>query len=806
MTQKEMEIKAKMLVEQMTIEEAASQLLYTSPAIERLEIPEYNWWNEALHGVARAGTATVFPQAIGMAASFDDTLLEEVFSAVSTEARAKYNAVSALGDRDIYKGLTFWTPNINIFRDPRWGRGHETYGEDPYLTMRMGNAAIRGLQGDGKYLKTAACAKHFAVHSGPENLRHEFNAVVSPKDMAETYLPAFESAVKDAHVESVMGAYNRVNGEPCCGSKRLLKTLLRDQWGFDGYVVSDCWAVRDFHENHKVTETPAQSASLALSMGCDINCGCTYEHLLKGVREGLISEKDIRRSAFRALLTRMKLGVFDKDCEYDAIPYEAIGAKEHVQLALKMAEESAVLLKNDGILPLNRDSVKSIAVIGPNAYRQIALFGNYHGDSAEYVTNLDGIRRLAGENIRIFYSAGCHVTKKADDFLARPERLMSEAISAAKAADVVILCMGLDSEIEGEQGDAGNADAAGDRISLMLPEVQQELCRKVMEVGKPVILVLNSGSCLDIHEFEAKSSAIMQCWYSGEQGGTALANLLFGITNPSGKLPLTFYYNDQPMPAFTDYSMQNRTYRYVKTKMLYPFGYGLSYVQTRLHHLELFRDGEAIRGSIQIKNEGIGDTDEVIQIYLRYQGEAFEKPSFSLCWFGRVHIEGNEEKEVKFRIGEQQLKSVLENGERRLLPGIYTIYAGTNAPDERSTELTGKYPLSRNFCVEEGQIRIAQKENIPSDYVVTFPEKFVPKEIVPRKKARYSTQSPLCDLLRNPDAWALITSMLPELDSQMADSTLRTMPIPFADMMSYSGKKLEEDMTAKLDAELEKIG
>lgn len=462
-------------------------------------------------------------------------------------------------------------------------------------------------------MKTAACAKHFAVHSGPENLRHEFNALTSPKDLEETYLPAFEAAVKDANVESVMGAYNRVNGEPCCGSSTLLGYYLRDKWGFEGHVVSDCWAVRDFHENHKVTQTPAQSAALAISAGCDINCGCTYEHLLNGVKEGLVSETDIRTSAYRALLTRMKLGMFDTDCEYDAISYDVVGCEKHVELALKMAEESMVLLKNDGILPLDKNRIKSIAVIGPNAYRQIALFGNYHGDSADYVTNLDGIRNAVREGIRVFYSAGCHITKRSDDMLARPDRLKSEAISVAKAADVVILCMGLDSEIEGEQGDAGNADAAGDRKSLFLPEVQQELCRSIMALNKPTVLTLNSGSCLDIHEFEEKSNAILQCWYSGEQGGNALANILFGDTSPSGRLPLTFYYNDQPLPDFTDYSMRNRTYRYIRTKMLYPFGYGLSYAQTCLERLRLSWEGEELRGTVQVKNESKRKTEEIIR-------------------------------------------------------------------------------------------------------------------------------------------------------------------------------------------------
>lgn len=406
---------AEELVAKMTVEEAASQLLHHAPAIERLGVPEYNWWNEALHGVGRAGIATVFPQAIGMAAAFDPDFLKREAEIIAEEARAKYNAAQEAGDRDIYKGLTYWSPNINIFRDPRWGRGHETYGEDPTLTGKLGNAFIEGLQGDGEYLKIAACAKHFAVHSGPEALRHEFNAVVSEKDLWETYLPAFETAVKDADVESVMGAYNRTNGEPCCGSKRLLVDILRGEWGFQGHVVSDCWAVRDFHETHKYTARPEESASLAVRMGCDLNCGCTYERLLTGLEKGLITEEEIRRSAVRLFTTRYALGMFDEDCPYNEIPYRVVAQPENKKAALTAAEESMVLLKNDGILPLKEESLESIGVIGPNAYSQAALYGNYHGDSDEYITNLDGIRRAVGDKIRIFYSQGCHLYIAADD-------------------------------------------------------------------------------------------------------------------------------------------------------------------------------------------------------------------------------------------------------------------------------------------------------------------------------------------------------------------------------------------------------
>ncbi|MCD7806988.1 MAG: glycoside hydrolase family 3 C-terminal domain-containing protein, partial [Lachnospiraceae bacterium] len=476
----------------MTIEEAASQLLHSAPAIERLGIPAYNWWSEALHGVARAGIATVFPQAIGMAAAFDPDFLKKEAQVIATEGRAKYNAAVAMGDRDIYKGLTFWSPNINIFRDPRWGRGQETYGEDPFLTAECGKAFVEGLQGDGEYLKTAACAKHFAVHSGPESLRHQFNAQVSSKDLRETYLPAFEALVKDAHVEAVMGAYNRTNGEPCCGSRTLLVDILRREWGFTGHVVSDCWAVRDFHEHHHVTENGAQSASMAVRMGCDLNCGCTYEHLLEGLKEGLITEEEIRRSAVRLFTTRYKLGMFATDCDYHQIPYTEVHKKKHVRMALKAAERSIVLLKNDGILPFNKEKIRTLGVIGPNAYSVPALYGNYNGDSDQWVTNLDGIRKLSGEKIRVLYSRGCSVLCGPKEKLSRRERFYSEAVAVAQNSDVVILCVGLDGTLEGEQGDTGNSDAAGDKTTLLLPECQRVLIQKVLGAGKPVVLVINS--------------------------------------------------------------------------------------------------------------------------------------------------------------------------------------------------------------------------------------------------------------------------------------------------------------------------
>lgn len=544
---------AEELVDQMTLMEKASQLRYDAPAIPRLHIPAYNWWNESLHGVARGGTATVFPQAIGLAASFDREMLEEIGEAIALEGRAKYNAAVKLDDRDIYKGLTFWAPNVNIFRDPRWGRGHETYGEDPYLSSRLGVSYIRGLQGDGETMKAAACAKHFAVHSGPEALRHEFDAEVSEKDLRETYLPAFQACVQEGHVEAVMGAYNCVNGEPCCGSKTLLKKILREEWGFDGHVVSDCWAIKDFHENHLVTGTPVQSAALAMEAGCDLNCGVTYLHLVHACQQRLVTEAQITEAAVRLFTTRILLGIFDGS-EYDSVPYTVVECKEHRDLSERAARESAVLLKNNGILPLDREKIKTIGIIGPNADSRKALIGNYHGTSSEYITVLEGVRRLVGNEVRILYSDGCHLYENKTENLAREQDRLSEARIVARESDVVILCMGLDETLEGEEGDTGNSYASGDKVDLRLPESQRMLMQAVAKEKKPTVLCLMAGSDIDLSFAEEHFDAIVDLWYPGAYGGAAAADILFGKYSPSGKLPITFYESLEELPAFEDYS------------------------------------------------------------------------------------------------------------------------------------------------------------------------------------------------------------------------------------------------------------
>ena len=692
MNRAEAKKKAQALVAQMDVMEAAAQLSYDAPAIDRLNIPEYNWWNEALHGVARAGVATSFPQAIGIAATFDPELVQQLGDIAATEGRAKYNALSAKGDRDIYKGLTFWSPNINIFRDPRWGRGHETYGEDPYLTAQLGKAYIRGLQGDGEYLKSAACAKHFAVHSGPEAERHWFNAVPSKKDMNETYLPAFKAAVMEADVESVMGAYNAVNGYPACGSPELLEEYLRRQWNFQGHVVSDCWAIRDFHENHHFTDTPAESSAAALKAGTDLNCGCTYRCLLTALAQKLITEEDIRRAAVRLFTTRYLLGIMDgQHTEFDSIPYSVLECREHLAAANEAAEKGIVLLKNNGILPLSKEKLSAIGVVGPNANSRVPLIGNYHGTSSRYVTVLEGIQDEAGDDVRVYYSEGSHLFKDRVENLGRPNDRIAEACVVADQSDVVVLVLGLDETLEGEEGDTGNADASGDKRNLLLPQGQRELAKAVLDTGKPVILCLMAGSAIDVSEIADRAAAVVQLWYPGARGGKAAADILFGKRSPSGKLPVTFYYNSalEEMPAFTDYSMKNRTYRYYTGKPLYPFGYGLTYGDTSVVSLTADKNAAAVT----VRNDGM-DTEDVLQLYLKDMASPDAPENPILCGFRRVALAQGEEKEIIIPLNPDAFRVC--NAEGQWIPGSgkWTLYAAFGQPDARTEELTGKKAVS----------------------------------------------------------------------------------------------------------------
>ncbi len=687
--------RAKALVAQMTLEEKVFQMLHSAPAIERLHVPAYNWWNEALHGVARAGVATMFPQAIGMAAAFDEDMMQEVGDAVATEARAKFNAQQEFGDSDIYKGLTMWAPNVNIFRDPRWGRGHETYGEDPYLTSRLGVRFVEGLQGDDeKYMKAAACAKHFAVHSGPEELRHEFNAEVSEQDLYETYLPAFQALVQEAGVETVMGAYNRVNGEPCCGSRTLLHDILREKWGFDGHVVSDCWAIKDFHMGHHVTADSVESVTLAVENGCDINCGNIFVYLIQAVQEGRISEDKITQACERLFTTRMKLGLFDEpdSVPYNKISYEEVDSAKMRALNLEVAKRTLVLLKNEGgLLPLDKKKLKTVGVIGPNANSRKALTGNYEGTASRYVTVLEGIQDYLGDEVRVMASEGCHLYKDRVSALGQPNDRISEVKAICRASDVVILCLGLDAGLEGEEGDEGNEFASGDKPNLNLPGLQEELLRTVCESGKPVVLVLMSGSALAVNYAQEHVPAILQAWYPGGQGGRAVAETLFGECSPEGKLPVTFYRGTEELPEFTDYSMKNRTYRYMKSEPLYPFGYGLSYSsfvvsEEKLSGQEITRAGLEV--SCRIRNTGGRAAAETIQVYVG--ADRADAPNAQLKALKKVRLQPGEEQEVRLALGAEAFSLCDEQGVRSVETGGYRVYVGTGQPDARTESLTGR--------------------------------------------------------------------------------------------------------------------
>ncbi len=701
MNREQARIRAEELVSKMTVAEKMSQLRYDSPEIARLGIPAYNWWNEGLHGVARAGSATSFPQAIGMGATFDEELIGQIGDVIATEGRAKYNAYSAFGDRDIYKGLTFWSPNVNIFRDPRWGRGQETYGEDPYLTGTLGVAFVKGLQGDGEYLKAAACAKHFAVHSGPEAIRHSFDAKADRKDMAETYLPAFRRLVEEADVEAVMGCYNRVNGEPACGSRTLLGDILRGTWKFKGHVVSDCWAIADFHLHHHVTQDAEHSAALAINEGCDLNCGSTYQVLPDAFSKGLISEERITEAAVRLFTTRFLLGLFD-ETEYDDIPYSVVECAEHLELAQRCAEESIVLLKNDGVLPLDLSAVRTLGVVGPNADSRAALIGNYHGTSSEYITVLEGLRRVLPDDVRILYSEGCALNADRVEHLAYENDRLSEAMIVTSQSDVTIVVVGLNETLEGEEGDTGNSAASGDKTDLSLPGSQQALlaavAQQAREDGKKTVLCLMAGSDLDLSYAAENYDAVLMLWYPGARGGLAAARVLAGEASPSGKLDVTFYDPGRPLPEFTDYSMKDRTYRYLGGKPQYPFGYGLTYADVEVKEAEIVSElktpeDRKLSMRVTYANGSPVGTLDVIQVYVDAADSPYRTPNPRLCGFLKVNAPAHCVEECVIRLDEDTLKVVDDEGERVSGGGRYVFYVSTSGPDARSRELTGKEPV-----------------------------------------------------------------------------------------------------------------
>jgi beta-glucosidase len=675
------------LLSRLTLSEKISQMCNSCDAIPRLGIPAYDYWSEGLHGVARNGRATVFPQVIGMASAWDPDLIQRVGSATGDEGRAKYHeALRRNGGNLIYQGLTFWSPNVNIFRDPRWGRGQETWGEDPYLTGELGSAFVKGLQGDHpKYMKAAACAKHYAVHSGPEKDRHTFNVHVSRREMFTTYLPAFRKLVMDAKVEAVMGAYNRVNDEPACGSQLLLIDILRGKWGFEGHVVSDCGAINDFHEHHKVTATPAESAAWALKMGCDNACICTYAHLDEAIEQGLVTEADVDLSLARTLATRFKLGMFDppEQVPYASIPMSVVGCQAHKNLAYEAALKSVVLLKNkNDILPI-RPSVKTIELVGPNAASVDALLGNYFGLTNQMVTLLEGIVGAVPEGVKMEYHTGSQ--------LVHPNATAVEwSIWSAGAADLTIACMGINRFMEGEEGETLLATENGDRSDIALPAVQVDYLKKLNTAGAKIVLVLSGGSPIALGEVEDLVEAIVFVWYPGQEGGRAVADVLFGNAIPSGKLPITFPKSLAQLPPFENYSMAGRTYRYMTGEPLYPFGFGLSYTTFAYRDLKAptqVKAGQPLPFSFTLTNAGTLASEEIVQVYISDLQASLSIPLQSLVAFRRVHLQAGESQTVSFELTPESLMLVDEAGELVLEPGKFKISVGGCSPSKRGLAL-----------------------------------------------------------------------------------------------------------------------
>jgi beta-glucosidase len=692
--------RVKDLLSRMTLEEKISQMVNGCPGIPRLGMPAYDYWSEALHGVARNGRATVFPQAIGMAATWDEDLILRVATAISDEGRAKFHeTMRRKGHTALFQGLTFWSPNVNIFRDPRWGRGQETWGEDPYLTGELASAFVRGLQGDDpKYLKTAACAKHYAVHSGPEKDRHSFNAEVSLRDLNATYLPAFKKLVTEAKVEAVMGAYNRTNGEACCASPFLLEKTLRQEWGFAGHVTSDCAALSDLHGGHKLTKDVVESAAMALKAGCDISCVCTYDHLGEAIERGLCTEAEVDLCLGRTLATRFKLGLFDPAelVPYSRIPMSVVNSPAHRRLAYETAARSVVLLKNkNNILPIDPD-LGSVLVLGPNAASVDALMGNYYGMSDSYTTLLEGIAGRAPEGMQIEYRAGCQLEGKS--------RLVNDwTMMEAAGADLVIACMGLNHLMEGEEGDALLSPENGDRADIALPSAQADYLRKLAQTGARIVLVLFGGSPIALNGIEDLVDAVVFAWYPGQEGGRAVAEVLFGDVCPSGKLPLTFPRSLNQLPPFTDYAMAGRTYRYATAEPLFPFGFGLSYTSFTYSALRLKKDrlagGEALEFEFKLTNSGLQAGEEVVQVYLSDLETSVPAPLNSLAGFRRVKLDKGQTKTLAFSIPAERMLLVDDDGQSKLEPGKFRLTVGSCSPGVRGQQLGAAPALVSEFEV-----------------------------------------------------------------------------------------------------------
>src|ERR1051325_7675699 len=688
------------LVSRMTLEEKVLQMQKAAPAIERLGIPAYDWGNEALHGVARAGYATVFPQAIGLAATWDTKLMHQVADVISTEARAKHHEFIRNNQHARYEGLTFWSPNINIFRDPRWGRGQETYGEDPYLTARLGVEFVKGLQGDDpRYFKVIATAKHYAVHSGPEPERHGFDAKAYERDLRETYLPAFRATIVEGKAGSVMCAYNRTNEEPCCANKRLMTDILRGEWGFNGYVVSDCGAISDIWKGHKFAKTEAEASALAVRAGTDLTCGGEYASLIQAVKQGLITEAEIDTALKRLMTARFRLGLVHPPemVPYARIPFSQNDTPEHRQLALQSARESIVLLKNaNATLPLRKD-LKSIAVIGPNADAPEVLWGNYNGRPSRLITPLAGIKNAVSADTKIVYAAGSTLAGDSP----QADKMIEDAVKAARESDASVLVLGLSSKLEGEEMKVDVPGFhGGDRTDLSLPQSQEALLKAVVATGKPVVVVLLSGSAIAVNWANDHAPAILQAWYPGGEGGTAIADVLFGDYNPAGRLPVTFYKSVDQLPPFTDYSMQGRTYRYFKGEPLYPFGYGLSYTRFAYSNLRVdsVKAGEAVKATVDVTNTGEREGDEVVQLYLTDVAASVPVPIRTLVGFERISLRPHEKRTVTFTITPRQMSLIDNNDKRVIEPGEFLISVGGS-----------QQGLRGRFLVSGKMIELAEK-------------------------------------------------------------------------------------------------
>ena len=679
------------LIRRLSLKEKVQQMVSSAPAIDRLGVPAYDYWNEALHGVARDGVATVFPQAIGRAATWDTALEGQIGTVIGTEGRAKYNENIRHNQHGIYQGLTFWSPNINIFRDPRWGRGQETFGEDPFLTARMGVSFIKGVQGnDPQHMLAMACAKHYAVHSGPEPLRHGFDAKVSDDDLHNTYLPQFEAAVREGKVGGVMSAYNAVNGVPAPANAFLLQDTLRQKWGFNGYVVSDCDAINDIVQGHHWAPDAESASAAAVKDGTDLDCGSTYSALVRSVNRGLLSESDVDRALHHTLWTRFRLGLFDPAdrVAFSQIPISEVNSAAHQALALKAARESIVLLKNNGVLPLDPTRLRKVVVVGANAADTGMLHANYEGEMARPISILQGIKDAVGSTAEVSFFQGCPLATKKEDTFSENSQDFQQAVQHAAEADAVIYAGGINSNLEGEEMNVGEVGfQGGDRTTIQLPAIQTKLLQALAGTGKPIIFVNCSGSAIAMPWEAEHLPAILQAWYPGEMGGTAVADVLFGQYNPAGRLPVTFYAADQDLPAFTDYSMANRTYRYFTGKPAYPFGFGLSYTKFDYQHLDVTAQAAAtgtVQVNVTLANSGEREGEEVVQVYYRNLHGLTNAPLRSLCGFRRVSLARGETKAVALQIPASAFRH-WDHGKNDYAvdPGDYEIQVGASAGDIR---------------------------------------------------------------------------------------------------------------------------